>query len=325
MTQTASIETMASSQGEQTQDTALATATPLAVRDSRERWPVPRETLFERLRRYVLAFAFVTRPKRIATVPPLLARLTGYFLTPKSRRTLPSNEAFLPGDNCIVGFIHDTSPEGIMEGLRKGMHPNGHVRPFKWSAPRERCILTPEALRIEKNLSRLMRKEPFTLTFDRDPLGVVQGCAAPRKGRPPLTWITPDMQRVLMDLFDAGIMHTVEVCNEEGELVGGLFGYACDDLFMIQSQFHTVRDASKVATVGLMAHLTDWEFTGADGDFMTGYLQSFGFRNMSRGALAAMQTCRPTGPRVRWTFDESYDLGRWKPADGPCPHKGDNK
>lgn len=289
------------------------------------RWPVKPETLKARLKRLSLALAYVCMPKRIVGVPALMLRTLSFYTTPKAQRTLPSTDNPLPGREGVVGFLHDTAPKVIMEGLRQGMILNGHAGPIKWQAPRERCILLPQNLHIEKNLARLLRKERFTLTLDRDPLGVVEGCAAPRAGQTPLTWLHPRMQHVLMDLFDAGIMHTVEVHDESGTLVGGLMGYAVDDLFLIQSQFHTVRDASKVATVGLMAHLTDWGFTGADGSYMTGYLKSFGFQNLSRGALASMQTCRPTGPRVRWTYDKSFDLGRWKPADGPCPRKAADK
>lgn len=279
------------------------------------------ETLKDRLIRYVLAAAYAVQPKRIAALPPLTYRLVTFFLTPKAKRTLPPNDAWLPGPDCVVGFVHDTSPAGIMDGLRQGMHLNAHVMPLKWLAPRERCILLPQNLRIEKNLARLLRKEKYKISFDRDPIGVLDGCAAPRPGRPPLTWLTPAMKRVLMDTFDAGILHTCEVRDEEGKLVGGLFGYAVDDLFMIQSQFHKVRDTSKIATVSLMAHLVEWGFTGADGDFMTPYLGNFGFKNISRGALSSMLTGERKGPLGLWNFDSDMDLGNWKPAEGKCPRK----
>ncbi|GAB5509882.1 MAG: hypothetical protein Rhims3KO_12830 [Hyphomicrobiales bacterium] len=279
------------------------------------------ETFKDRLVRYLFATAYAVQPKRIAALPPLAFRLVKFWLTPVAKRTLPANDAWLPGPECTVGFVHDASPEGILAGLREGMHPSAHISPIKWLAPRERCILVPQDLRIEKNLARLLRKQKYRISFDRDPLGVLNGCAAPRPGRPPLTWLTPEMKRLLMDTFDAGIMHTTEVHDEEGKLVGGLFGYAVDDLFMIQSQFHTVRDTSKIATVGLMAHLTEWGFTGADGDYMTTYLGNFGFKTISRGAWASMQTEKRMGPLGLWNFNSDMDLGNWKPAEGKCPRK----
>lgn len=279
------------------------------------------ETLTERLTRYAMAFAYLLQPRRVAMAPQLAWMVAKHYLTPKSQRKLPANDAWIPGPEGIVGIVHDTSPTGILAGLREGMHPTGHVMPLKWLAPRERCILVPQNLRIEKNLARLLRKEKYKISFDRDPMGVLDGCAAPRPGRPPLTWLTPEMKRILMGTFDAGFMHTVEVFNEDGTLIGGLFGYAVDDLFMIQSQFHAVRDASKIATVGLLAHLTEWGFTAADGDYMTTYLGNFGFKTISRGAWASMQSAERMGPLGLWNFNTDFDLGRWKPAEGKCPRK----
>lgn len=279
------------------------------------------EPLKKRLTRYAMALAYILQPKRMAMAPHLVWMVAKHYLTPQSKRVMPANDAWIPGPEGIVGVVHDTSPTGILAGLREGMHPSGHVAPIKWLAPRERCILVPQDLRIEKNLARLLRKEKYKISFDRDPMGVLDGCAAPRPGRPPLTWLTPHMKRMLMETFDAGIMHTTEVHDDEGRLVGGLFGYAVDDLFMIQSQFHTVRDTSKIATVGLVAHLTEWDFTAVDGDYMTTYLGNFGFKTISRGAWASMQSEKRMGPLGLWNFNSSYDLGRWKPAEGNCPIK----
>ena len=56
-----------------------------------------------------------------------------------------------------------------------------------------------------------------------------------------------------------GWAHSVEAW-QDGELVGGLYGVSIGGLFAGESMFHAVRDASKVALVGLV------ERFHADGD-----------------------------------------------------------
>ncbi|MBV6657261.1 MAG: hypothetical protein KI785_05765 [Devosiaceae bacterium] len=285
-------------------------------------WPVPKETWPSRLARYALAGAYALKPSYIASLPGVALMTAGALA---GRRTenppLPDPEDRLPGKECIVGVLKSTDPQHMADGFRRGMHLSGHVMPPKWLSPRDRCILLPKKLHIEKNLARLLRKDRYRLTFDRDPLGVLLGCAAPRERRLPLTWLHPPMIELMLKLYDAHVMHSLEVWDENGDLVGGLFGYVANDLFMVESQFHTVRDTSKIAVVGLVAHLDHWDFTGTDGGFMTPYLQRFGFQAFTRGGMAAIQGRKPVAPWGRWRFDDGLDLGHWNPAEGPCPRK----
>jgi leucyl/phenylalanyl-tRNA--protein transferase len=85
---------------------------------------------------------------------------------------------------------------------------------------------------------------------------VVSRCADPgRDGR----WITEDIAAAYRRLHELGWAHSVEAW-QDGELVGGLYGVSIGGLFAGESMFHAVRDASKVALVGLA------ERFHADGD-----------------------------------------------------------
>ena len=82
---------------------------------------------------------------------------------------------------------------------------------------------------------------------------VVAGCADP--ARDP-GWITGDIAAAYGELHRLGWAHSVETWRD-GELVGGLYGVAIGGLFAGESMFHRVRDASKVALVGLVELLRD--------------------------------------------------------------------
>ena len=60
-------------------------------------------------------------------------------------------------------------------------------------------------------------------------------------------------------LYDRGHAHSVEVW-QGGDLAGGVYGVAIGGLFLAESKFYRVRDASKVALVHLVEHLRDRHF-----------------------------------------------------------------
>lgn len=282
------------------------------------KWDVPKDTLHSRLRRYALAVAWSVKPPRLQTLPTLGWLLAKNFLTKKNARTLPDANAAYIKDGGLCGIVADASAEGIFAGFQKGLYPMGHIPPFKWWSPPVRSFLVPENLRIEKNLARRLRNSGYRFTLDEAPLEVLKLCAAPRNGRVPLTWITPEMMRLALELFDRGIMHTVEVWNPDGELVGGLYGYSVGRIFSIESQFHSERDTSKMATVALMAHLQKWDYLAADGKRMTGHLKSLGFEAVPREDLQKCFVGKTSEPSGRWQFDGDFDLGRWK-SGTVCP------
>jgi leucyl/phenylalanyl-tRNA--protein transferase len=67
-----------------------------------------------------------------------------------------------------------------------------------------------------------------------------------------------------------------EVCNQQGALVGGLYGVAMGKAFFGESMFHTERDASKVALVYLIEWMKLREMELLDTQYITDHLKSLG-------------------------------------------------
>ena len=148
--------------------------------------------------------------------------------------------------------------------------------------------------------------------MDQDFAGVIEACAAPRPGKTPLTWITPRVMRAYWEAHKAGYAHSVEVWDEEGRLVGGLYGLAIGKVFFGESQFSAVEHASKVALVALHRQLAAWGYHLRDGKWMTPHLASFGFRR-----------CRARSSR-RCSIGMSMSrrrIGRWRARSEPRPRR----
>ena len=87
--------------------------------------------------------------------------------------------------------------------------------------------------------------------------GSAQAVSTPAKSS---STVTVNRRSAYTELHALGWAHSVEVRDDDGALVGGLYGVAIGGLFAGESMFHHVTDASKAALVGLD------RLVGADGD-----------------------------------------------------------
>ena len=228
-------------------------------------------------------------------------------------------ENALSAPDGLVDLGNDLSVPRLIEAYALGVFPWSHVGPTKWISPSARALGYLGETHIEKNLRRLIRQKKYTVTFDQDFEGVMRACAAPRPGRIHLTWISERVIAAYKELHLAGHAHSVEVRNADGDLIGGLFGVVSGGVFITESQFKLVRDASKVAYVTLNRHLAEWGFQANDGKYMTKHLANLGMREVFRNEYTRLVN-RTQGlmPPGRWEVDEDLDVAGWKP-DQPTP------
>jgi len=256
----------------------------------------------QRLRRWVLGAAYALRPNRIALLPRISLLSLEHLLKPKSKRDkLPELPQFY-SKRGLVGISNDLSVPALVANYSRGLFPVCHVGSMKWWCPEERAVIDPAHTHISKNTRRLVRQHRFTVTMDKDFAGVMEGCARPRPGKVPLTWITPRVMQAFWDAYKAGHAHSVEVWDEEGCLVGGVFGITIGKAYFGESKFSAVRDASKVATAVLHRHLAAWGYHLRDAKWMTPDLASLGFRPMARDDFRSL---------IQWYIDEPGHEGRW--------------
>ncbi|WP_462383808.1 leucyl/phenylalanyl-tRNA--protein transferase [Pseudomonas sp. Marseille-QA0892] len=204
-----------------------------------------------------------------------------------SRESLffPPLDTALQEPNGLLAAGGDLSPERLVEAYRHGCFPwYQDGQPILWWSPDPRTVLFPEELHVSRSLAKVMRRQPFEVTFDRDFKGVIRGCAAPRDYTDG-TWITSPMQSAYIELHRRGFAHSVEAWRE-GELVGGLYGLAMGRLFFGESMFSRTDNASKVAFVTLATKLRHWGFSLIDCQMPTEHLHSFGARPITRRVFA---------------------------------------
>lgn len=179
----------------------------------------------------------------------------------------------------------EITAEDVLNAYRCGLFPmadSAESEEFYWYDPPLRGQLPIAKLHIPQRLRRTVLKFPFQIEVDTDFAAVIDACAAPdkRKDREK-TWINEGIRALFIELNDMGYAHSVE-CWREGKLVGGLYGMALGSVFMGESMFSRVRDASKVALVHLCARLWKGGFTVLDTQFINEHLRQFGAFEIAR-------------------------------------------
>ena len=172
---------------------------------------------------------------------------------------------------------HDLSPELLLRAYAAGIFPMSESRDdphIFWVAPEVRGILPMDGFHLPKRLKRTLERSQFEVRCNTAFREVVAACAATDNDRKE-TWINAAIENAVVQLYDAGIAHSVETWSD-GSLVGGLYGVALGSAFFGESMFSRVTDASKVALVHLVARLQLGKFRLLDTQFVTDHLRQFG-------------------------------------------------
>lgn len=183
----------------------------------------------------------------------------------------------------VVSFGDALTVENLSESYRRGIFP-WHMEsvPLPWYCPDPRTILRFKDLHISKSLEKERKRDRYTYTIDKDFRAVIVECShAPRSGQKG-TWITTEFVDAYFALHKAGMAHSVEVWNAEGELVGGLYGVDAGGVFCGESMFHKAPNASKLALLHLIDHLKSRGSTWLDAQVMTPHMRALGAKEISR-------------------------------------------
>lgn len=173
----------------------------------------------------------------------------------------------------------------MLAAYRRGIFPwplsDGTVT---WWSPDPRAVIPLDGLHVSRSLRRTLARGHLRATADLDLPGVVALCAdRPGEG----TWITPALAAAYRALHVSGDCHAIEVRDDGGALVGGVFGVAVGGAFLGESMASRVSDASKVAMVHLVARLRARGFSLFDAQLMTPHLASMGAVAVPRAAFLA--------------------------------------
>jgi leucyl/phenylalanyl-tRNA---protein transferase len=201
----------------------------------------------------------------------------------------------------LVAYGGDLRIARLLLAYSKGIFPWPVPEyPLLWWSPDPRVILPPDKMKISKSLRLLVQKNKYVVTTDTCFREVISACQQVKR-KDEGTWILDEIIEAFCQLHEFGAAHSVETFYE-GKLVGGLYGVSLGGMFVGESMFHTMADASKIAVY----HLCKWAKTlrveYIDGQIPSNHLSSLGFTEISRkDYLEMLDVC----------LNEDLDLCKW--------------
>ncbi len=201
---------------------------------------------------------------------------------PPTAWRLPDPQTAEPGID-LIGIGADLAPGTLLAAYRSGIFPmdvtldDGNAV-LGWWSPDPRGIIPLERFAPSRSLRKSARR--FTTTWNVDFAAVMRGCANPERSS---GWISQEFIDAYSLLHVFGWAKSIEVWNDAGELVGGLYGVRINGLFAGESMFHRETDASKVALWTLVEHMQQSSRPQLlDVQWATEHLRSLGAIEISR-------------------------------------------
>lgn len=212
----------------------------------------------------------------------------------------PPIEAAPPQLDGLVAWGGDLSPGRLVNAYRHGCFPwYDRGQPILWWSPDPRMVLDPEQFHRSRSMARWLRRCQWQLQADRRFAEVIRRCAGIRRQGQRGTWILPEMIQAYENLHHLGIAHSIEVCDEAGALVGGVYGVAVGRMFFGESMFSAAGNGSKVALLGLCRWLSARGWPLIDCQMDSAHLRSLGAVVLPRAAFLARSrslACEPEPP-----------------------------
>ncbi len=200
----------------------------------------------------------------------------------------PPLDSALTDPNGLLAVGGDLSADRLINAYQHGIFPwFNRGEAILWWSPSPRAIIDFSLFKINKTLSKFLRKTNYTVSINLRFDDVIDHCAeAPFRKQD--TWIVDEMKNAYKYLHQLGYAHSIEVWQDE-KLVGGLYGVAINGFFSGESMFYIATNASKVALVSLIALLRTQKIAFIDCQLTNPFLASMGATEIDREVFIEKQ------------------------------------
>lgn len=212
---------------------------------------------------------------------------TVHYLDSESLAFPPTQQA-LTDPNGLIAIGGDLSPQRLVSAYEQAIFPWFNAgEPIMWWSPSPRAIIPVNQIKINRTLTKFIKKNPYQMTLNKDFDQVISNCAhAPFRKEG--TWIVDDMKLAYMRLHELGYAHSIEVW-QHNELVGGLYGVAINSFFSGESMFYKKNNASKVALISLAELLKTIGVSFIDCQILNPFLDDMGCIEIDRDSFTQLQ------------------------------------
>lgn len=233
-------------------------------------------------------------------------------ITPETLKSLgrydfPDPISIDPDGIGVVAMGGDLAPETLISAYAQGLFPwFNEDEPIAWWCPEPRCVMVPTDYKPSKSLHKQANRERWQLTLNQAFDDVIHACSLPRSDgltEGEHTWIHDEMIEAYTELHAQGFAHSIEVWDDKGVLVGGLYGLKIGGIYFGESMFHIASNASKLAFWGLMRLCEQSHVALVDCQLPNEHLMSLGATTLPRANFLAQLDTLIANRSVKWYKD----------------------
>jgi len=185
-------------------------------------------------------------------------------------------------DDDIIAVGGNLSPGMLLSAYEQGIFPwYNPGDPVIWQSPEPRCVIYPEKLHVSSSMRKILNNRVFNITFNKNFVGVINGCAQAYRPGQEGTWISDDIIQAYTELHCLGWAHSSEAW-QDGQLAGGCYGVLMGNVFVGESMFAKKSNASKAAFLTFAETLFNNGLAFIDCQVPTVHLMSLGGEKLSR-------------------------------------------
>lgn len=223
----------------------------------------------------------------------------------------PPVETALREPDGLLAAGGDLSPERLLNAYRQGIFPwFSEGEPILWWSPDPRIVFRSDGVHLSRRFLRQLRGSGWVARADTTFVDVVTACATTMRPGQDGTWITDDMRHAYAALHRLGHAHSVEVFDDGGRLVGGIYGVAVGRMFFGESMVSLASGGSKAALAALAFRLREWGWPLIDAQVENPHLLRMGGETRPRAVfLAEIEALTASPGRI----------GSWREAFGSLP------
>jgi leucyl/phenylalanyl-tRNA--protein transferase len=185
-------------------------------------------------------------------------------------------------EDGLVAVGGDLSVDRLLLAYSNGFFPwfsfRNREEPL-WYCPLQRFVIFPREIHVSHSMRQIFRQNRYRVTINKDFDGVIRGCAtAQNRNEEEGAWLGPKIIEAYTELHRQGFAASVEVWDQDGRLVGGLYGVNLGRAFFGESMFSLVPNASKIALIYLARYFGQLGGVMIDCQLETPHLRSMGGR-----------------------------------------------
>ena len=186
-------------------------------------------------------------------------------------------------EDGVIAVSEFITPELILAAYCHGIFPwPNDDRYILWFAPQERSIIRFRDFHIPHGTRRELKRKTFKFSVNQHFDQVIKACAESPRAEGG-TWITPKLISAYREMHRLGFAMSFETLDEDGNLVGGLYGMRIGRYFSGESMFYNESGASKFALINTIDYLMrEYGCCWLDAQVSNYFTEMFGAIDLSR-------------------------------------------